>query len=142
MASEQGLLMDARTRAQLRRTDPWEVRGAYAWVQRVKGACPELADVADASLMRIAPLVAEVRDVTSDPLGVALKPIKEARIRRLLATEREDINNQLARIVRLLGRKVNVQDLVATAIFWGEYRRHQIARDYFGEVSTKGSDSE
>ncbi|MEY4213158.1 MAG: hypothetical protein RL458_1384, partial [Pseudomonadota bacterium] len=26
------LVMDAKTRALLRRTDPWEVRGAYDWV--------------------------------------------------------------------------------------------------------------
>jgi len=31
------LLMDARTRAELRRSDPWEVRGAYQWVKAVKG---------------------------------------------------------------------------------------------------------
>jgi hypothetical protein len=123
--------MDARTRALLRRTDPWEVRGAYEWVRRVK-ATPGLSEVEDAQLMKIAPLVAEVREDSPKPLGAALRDVSEARVRRLLASERDDIVEQLARIVRLLHRRVNVEDLTATAIFWGERRRRKIAREYFG----------
>jgi hypothetical protein len=35
--------------------------------------------------------------------------------------------------VILAKRSVGIQDLAATAIFWGEHRRRQIARDYFSQ---------
>ena len=82
--------------------------------------------------MAMTPLVAEVREDSGKPLGVALQGTSEARVRRLLASEREDIVDQLARAVRLIKRSVSVGDLVATAIFWGDQRRRKIARDYFG----------
>ena len=125
------LTLDSRTRAQLRRLDPWEVRGAYQWVRNAK-QLPELASVEDARLMALTPLVAEVRDDSGKPLGVALKGVNEHRIRRLLSSDREDIVEQLAKAVRLAKRSVGVVDLVATAVFWGDERRRQIAADYFG----------
>ena len=125
------LILDSRTRAQLRRLDPWEVRGAYRWVQDAKQS-PDLAGVEDARLMALTPLVAEVREDSGKPLGVALRGVNENRIRRLLASDREDIVEQLARAVRLAKRSVGVADLVATAVFWGDQRRRQIAADYFG----------
>jgi len=142
MSAGDDLMMDTRTRAQLRRTDPWEVRGAYAWVQRVRSSCPEFADVADGALMRVAPLIAEVREASPESLGVALRGVNEARVRRLLATDREGIQDQLSKIVRLLRRKVNVRELVETYVFWGEHRRRQIARDYFGAIPMKESNGE
>ena len=125
------LVMDAKTRAELRRLDPWEVQGAYRWVRDIK-ALPEFATVADAQLMAVAPLVAEVREDSGKPLGVALRGITEGRIRRLLASDREDILDQLAKAVRLAKRSVGVADLVTTAVFWGEHRRRQLAQRYFG----------
>lgn len=124
------LVMDARTRAELRRLDPWEVQGAYRWVKGVK-ALPEFATIEDAQLMAIAPLVAQVREDSGKPLGVALRGVNEVRMRRLLASDREDILDQLAKAVRLAKRSVGITDLVTTAIYWGEYRRRQLARAYF-----------
>lgn len=128
------LLLDTRSRAQLRRNDPWEVRGAYLWVARIKQSTG-LNSVDDARLMRLASLVGEVREDDSEPLGVALAKgeVSELRVRRLLASSPgEDIEDQLARVVRLLKRKVNVADLVKTAIFWGDSKRRELARQYFG----------
>ena len=99
------LVMDARTRAQLRRLDPWEVRGAYRWVRGIK-AMSEFAAVEDHRLMAVAPLVAEVREDSGKPLGVALRGVSEARLRRLLASDRDDILDQLGKAVRLVKRSV------------------------------------
>jgi hypothetical protein len=67
-------------------------------------------------------------------LGKALKRAKitERHVRRLLAADREDVDDQLAKVVRLLGKKANIADLVATSIFWGEKTIRNIAMDYFG----------
>lgn len=131
------LVMDARTRAELRRTDPWEVRGAYRWVSSAK-SLSALESVSEAQLMRVTPLVALVRDDTGKPLGKALRGVSEARVRRLLASDREDILDQLAKAVRLVNRAVGVVDLVETAVYWGEHQRRKIARDYFGQEADDG----
>ena len=131
------LVMDARTRAELRRTDPWEVRGAYSWVKAIK-TLPEFATVDDARLMAVAPLAARVREDSGKALGVALRGVSEARVRRLLASDREDIQDQLMKAVALVRRSVGVADLVSTAVFWGEQRRRQLAREYFGEDERDG----
>ena len=130
------LLMDNKTRALLKRTDPWEVRGAYEWVRRAKSRA-NLSSVDDARLMALAPMVAEVREDTDQPLGKSLKSggVSELRVRRLLASESgDDVHEQLTRMIRILRRSIGVADLVETAIFWGDRRRRQIARDYFGQT--------
>ncbi len=127
------LVLDTKSRAQLRRNDPWEVRGAYTWVGRVKQSSA-FDSVDDARLMRLAPLVAEVRENDDDSIGAALAGagISELRVRRLLASSAgEDVEEQLARVVRLLKRKVNIEDLLKTAIFWGDVKRRELARQYF-----------
>lgn len=126
------LLMDSKTRAQLKRMDPWEVRGAYLWVRHIK----EIAGfelVTEAQLMSLSPLVAQVRGERNETLGTSLRKcnVSESRVRRLLASDRSDIDEQLAKAVRLLNREVNISDLVSTAIFWGDHRRRAVARDYF-----------
>lgn len=131
------LVMDARTRAELRRSDPWEVRGAYLWVKEIK-TLPDFATVEESRLMAVAPLVAEVRDDSGKRLGVALRGVSQARVRRLLASDREDILDQLAKAVRLVRRSVSIADLAAAAIFWGDQRRRQIARDYFDQGDDDG----
>jgi CRISPR type I-E-associated protein CasB/Cse2 len=128
--SEEQLLLDARARAQLRRADPWEVRGAYEWVRRVRSLEP-FREVSEARLMALAPLAAEVREHSPKGLGEALRGTSEARFRRLLASDRDDIVDQLHIAVRILGREVNVADLIATALYWGDERRRKVARDYF-----------
>src|SRR5438046_1195810 len=113
------LLMDARARAKLRRTDPYEVREAYEWVRRAKGR-KSLAQANEGALMASTTLVAEVRQDSHQTLGEALRNINERRVRRLLAADREEIVDQLRKAVRLIGRSVNIEDLVATAVYWGE----------------------
>lgn len=127
------LLMDTKTRAQLKRIDPWEVRGAYSWVQQAK-SLQTFEKVTEAQLMSLAPLASQVRSESDKSLGQSLRSrgVSEARVRRLLASDRTDITDQLIKVVRLLDREVNVIDLVSTAVFWGDHRRRDIARDYFG----------
>ena len=84
-------------------------------------------------LVQLAPLAGYVREEIEAPLGKALKNagINERHIRRLLAASRDDINDQLRKMVRLLGGKVNVADLIATSVFWGEKTIRRVAMDYF-----------
>ena len=129
-------LMDGKTRAQLRRMDPFQVSGAWRWVSAIKKS-PVLASVEDADLVRRAPLVALLRNHTEETLGQQLKAagINERHVRRLLAADRQDIDEQLQKIVRLLKFTANPIDLVATAIYWGVTRQRQIATAYFREKS-------
>lgn len=124
------LVMDSKTRAELRRSDPWEVRGAYLWVEQAK-AHPSLSMISEGQLMAVTPLIAQVREDTGKALGVALRSVSEPRVRRILASDREDIQDQLSKAVRLLKRSVGVIDLTETAVFWGERRRRQLAMEYF-----------
>jgi CRISPR type I-E-associated protein CasB/Cse2 len=65
-------------------------------------------------------------------VALAAAGISELRVRRLLASSAgEDVEEQLARVVRLLKRKVNIEDLLKTAIFWGDVKRRELARQYF-----------
>jgi hypothetical protein len=129
------LLFDSTARSKLRRTDPFEVREAYVWATRVanhpmfKGT-----QLNQTRLVQFAPIAALVREESSLTLGKSLKcaNIGERHVRRLLAADRADVDEQLAKVVRLLGKKANIADLIATSIFWGERRIRSIAMDYFG----------
>lgn len=129
------LLMDSRARALLRRIDPFEVREAYAWASRV-AAHPMFKDktIDTNRFVALAPLVALVREETDAPLGKSLKRagINERHVRRLLSADREDINDQLEKMLRLLKKKANIADLVAISIYWGDRTVRRIAMDYFG----------
>lgn len=129
------LLLDSRARAMLRRTDPFEVRQAYVWAAQVaKHPNFHGKQISQSRLVALAPVVALVRAETENTLGKSLKiaKVNERHVRRLLAADRADIDDQLAKIVRLLGRKVNIADLVATSVFWGDRTVRTIAMDYFG----------
>jgi len=127
------LLLDNRSRALIRRTDPFEVRGAYEWARKASSH-PRLCGLIEAKLVELAPLAALVREEVSQPIGRAMKManINECHVRRLLASTREDINDQLEKIIRLLKRKADIADIVATAAYWGEKMSRQVAMDYFG----------
>ena len=129
------LLFDSRARALLRRTDPFEVRQAYSWASRV-ASHPTFREknISLNRLVKFAPVAALVREDSVASLGKSLKRsnIGERHVRRLLAADRDDIDEQLARIVRLLGKKANIADLVAISVFWGEGTIRSIAMDYFG----------
>lgn len=135
------LLLDGRARAMLRRTDPFEVREAYIWATRVTSHPHFSAKQIDHSrLVKFAPVAALVREETGISLGKSLKraKINERHVRRLLSSERADVDEQLAKIIRLLGKKANIADLVSTSIFWGERTVRAIAMDYFGADDEAG----
>lgn len=126
------LVLEPAARNMLRRgIDPFEVPAAYTWARRLSELA-EFKGVDEMSLVRLAPLGAEVREDTERPLGEALRAtLSERRARRLLASEREDIVPQLARAVRIARRRVGVADLIATALFWGDQRRRHLAVQFF-----------
>jgi len=129
------LLFDSRARALLRRTDPFEVRQAYAWAAQVAKHPKFIGKQINPSrLIALAPVVALVREETEHALGKSLRlaKVNERHVRRLLSADRADIDDQLAKIVRLLGKKANIVDLVATSIFWGDRTIRTIAMDFFG----------
>ncbi len=127
--------IDQRSRAMLRRTDPFEVRGAYVWATKML-SIPAFhgRDVSINKLVSFAPVVALVREDSNLSLGKALKAadVNERHVRRLLSADRTDIDDQLEKIIRLLNRKANIADLVVTQVFWGESTARRIAMDYFG----------
>jgi hypothetical protein len=129
------LLLDSRSRALLRRTDPYEVREAYVWAARV-AAHPMFKDKAiDTNrFVALAPLAALVREETDLPLGKSLKRagINERHVRRLLSADREGINEQLEKMLRLLKKKADIADLVAVSLYWGDRTVRRIAMDFFG----------
>lgn len=131
------LLLDDKTRAQLKRTEPWEVRGAYQWAE-IASQNPALQSARKEQLMQVVPLVALIVEETNSKLGESLRNAKvsEARVRRLLASDRDDIQDQLRTILRILKRKANIADLAATAIFWGDHQRRKIAAEYFSTSET------
>lgn len=133
------LVLEPAARSMLRRgIDPFEVAAAYTWARRLSESA-EFKGVDEMSLVRLAPLAAEVREDTGRPLGEALRAtLSERRARRLLASEREDIVPQLARAVRIARRRVGVADLVATALFWGDRRRRHLAVQFFRPESIPG----
>lgn len=124
----------AADRAALRRgVDPWEVRGFYDLVRAYPDIHPNMLALA-------APLVAEVRESDTRPLGMAMKGIiKERQLRRVLAArDREDLVHQLRRVVRILKRHCNHKELVETVAYWGDARRRRVAADYFGMEAADG----
>lgn len=127
------LLLDSRSRALIRRTDPSEVRGAYEWARRASGH-PALRGIPETSLVALAQLAALVREEADLPIGKAMKKagINERHVRRLLASTRDDIDDQLKKMIRLLKRKADVADVVATSYYWREKTRRRVAMDYFG----------
>jgi len=140
------LLFDTRARALLRRTDPFEVRQAYVWANQVaKHHRFKGKQINPSRLIALAPVVALVREEAGYTLGQSLRlaKVSERHVRRLLAADRADIDDQLAKIVRLLGKKVNIAELVATSIFWGDRTVRTIAMDYFGidDIATETAPS-
>lgn len=132
------LLIDAKVRAQLRRTDPFEVPGAYAWAKRVR-ASEHLKDVEEFRLVRdVASVAAHVRKESEDTLGRRMRRagISEKSVRRMLESDRDDIADQLTRVIHLVGGEANIEDLVRVLIYWGPNMRRRVAIDYFGSTDS------
>lgn len=136
----QSLLMDGKTRSQLRRSDPFEVPGVYAWVKKVKQS-QGLTAIEDERIIAVAaPIAALVRTECADTLGVRLQVagVKARHVSRLLASDRDDLSSQMDKVVRLVNRQINIEDLVSNIIYWGPSVRRRIAIDYY---SHKNDDS-
>lgn len=115
-------------KAALRRgVDPWEVRGFY-------GLLKQFPDSPEWILALVAPVVADIRTPTTKRIGTLARGVlSEKRMRRLLnSTDREELIQQLRRVVAMCDREGNAQDIVDTVRYWGERARRQIAKDYFG----------
>ena len=131
----QSLLMDSKTRAQLRRTDPFEVPGVYAWVKKVKQG-QGLAEIEDARIIgAAAPIAALVRTECTDKMGVRLHAARVSKhhVSRLLASDRDDLGAQMEKVIRLVSRQINIEDLVSNIIYWGPSVRRRIAMDYYSQ---------
>lgn len=86
-------------------------------------------------LGQIARVLAFVSNHDSKSLGKALRPVmSEARLRRLVESDREPLPSQLIGAVRLLRGSANVIELAETIYWWGERRARQLAYDYFGSI--------
>lgn len=130
--------MDSKTRSLVKRYGPFEAVGAYKWASDIVLAlkAPGKEDLQVNRVVEYAEIGAEVREECTERLGQLLRreKVSEKHVRRLLASDRSDIKDQLCNVVRLAKRKANIPDLVATAIFWGDLKRRTIAIDYFGGI--------
>lgn len=136
----QSLLMDSKTRAQLRRTDPFEVPGVYAWVKKVKQG-RGLAEIEDARIIGAAASIAAlVRTECTDKMGVRLHAARVSKhhVSRLLASDRDDLGAQMEKVIRLVSRQINIEDLVSNIIYWGPSVRRRIAMDYYSQKEDDG----
>ena len=68
--------------------------------------------------------------------------MSEARFRRLMQIESNDgdLMDAMRRLVRLTGRKVNVQDLADSILYWGDSIRKRWIFDYYGVGRAAPSD--
>lgn len=90
----------------------------------------------------LARVLAHVRESASVRLPSALAgernsraPLSEARLRRLLQIDRDDVDDlarALVRIVRLLKGRANISDLTTAMLFWGDGVKTDWAYAYFG----------
>lgn len=142
-----GLEDDRQTRARLQRAaDPaavsWEP-GFYGFLARMKPFFDVESPEVRQTLAALAGLAARVRvHVPGIPLPVEMsqpqeKPrVSELRFRRLLALDSLDERyDQLARVIDLLDRRVNLCSLADAVVYWSRDTglRQRWAYDYFKE---------
>jgi hypothetical protein len=124
------IILDQKSRAQLRRYEPEEVPGAHVWAKAVQ---KEFPGIPYPRLLAVTPVISNIRDKSSEPLGKLLKRagVTERRVRRLLASDREDIAAQLTRVIRQIGGMADPLNIARIQLFWGDREARQIAMDYF-----------
>lgn len=128
---EGALLLDSYSATLLQYRNPWEVRGVYAWVGRLR-EYEQFAGLEDSQLMAAASVVAEIREDINGTLGHAIAGVPEARLRRLLVCQRgEELSTHLSRLLRMVRGRAPVADTIETVAYWGDVRRRKIAQDYF-----------
>lgn len=135
-------------RAGLRRTKVEEAilePEFYRLVQRLGISPEELAPEQMEGLAALAVLAAELDKDTpnrslghslgSTPPGSSRPPVSEARFRRLLTTmELKPRFNVLRRLIPLLGRSADLQQVAAVLLDWTSNRQRQLAYDYYSDT--------
>jgi len=58
--------------------------------------------------------------------------LSEGRFRRLLQTPGSDLMEPMRRLVRMMKGRVNVPDIAAAVLFWGDVVRKRWIFDYYG----------
>ncbi len=128
------LLFDGAARAALLRKDPFEVREVYEWADRVIAlpALRELDDIRN-KVIRLAPVVALIREDSGNRFAKDLADAKvsENRVRRFLESDRDDIDEQIKRMIRVMKGRAGVVSVLLTSLVWGETMRRRVAQDYF-----------
>jgi CRISPR system Cascade subunit CasB len=134
----QGLENDKGTRAELRRCDTPEKVIFHPVFPRL---CHQLEPMLgkewnwELRLAAVVGLLSHVRNSTGQKLAYQMSGnppnVSELRFRRLLQRERDDLYGAMIRILQMLDRSANLQDLMASTFNWGDPVRKRWAYDYF-----------
>lgn len=99
------------------------------------------------SLAVVAGVVAHVReDLPSTPFGAQCAMTfsegnsGELRFRRLLTIDdgaNDELLGGMVRVVRLLGSRVNIEDLALKLVWWNERSKRELAYDFYTNFSSK-----
>jgi len=139
------LLFEGAARAALLRKDPFEVREVYEWADRVI-ALPALRNLDDIRnrVIRLAPVIALIREDSGNRLAKDLADAKvsENRVRRFLESDRDDIDEQIKRMIRVMKGRAGVESVLLTSIAWGEKMRRRVAQDYFDRPVKRQNDQD
>lgn len=143
--NKQSLLFEGAARAALLRKDPFEVREVYEWADRVI-ALPALRELDDIRnrVIRLAPVIALIREDSGNRLAKDLADAKvsENRVRRLLESDRDDIDEQIKRMIRVMKGRAGVVSVLLTSLVWGEKMRRNVAQDYFDRPVKQSQDDQ
>ena len=98
----------------------------------------------------LAGVLAHVREMDGRPVARAIGRnsldddrsalVSETRFRRLLQAHDDELMGSMRRLVRMMKGKVNVPDLAAAILYWGDRTKRRWIFDYYG-VSGSGSPS-
>ena len=133
-------------RAKLRRCatplDAFSIHETLVLVRQLKAAHPWVKEERVAIL---AIVLAQVKERTSDPLARALgrrtfgdkdsAVMSEARFRRLLQAEDDELMDQFRRTVRLLKGNANPASIAETLLNWNDATRKRFIFDYYNVSS-------
>ncbi len=137
-----------------------DVPAARALVARLRRAAPmvvlseprvqELARDLDLrphnakEIVRLAVLLAEVRETSSEPLASRLggddPMLSQLRFQRLMRAEGDDLTAQLRRAISMADRRCNVAALAADLLHWGAARPRWCFQYYGADAPQKNSE--
>lgn len=132
------LLFEGAARKALQKKDPFEVREVYAWADRViaRPALRKLDDIRN-RVIRLAPVIALIQEDSGNKLGkdLADSKVSKKRVARFLESDRDDIDEQIKRMIRVMKGRAGVESVLLTSLLWGENMRRKVAQDYFDRPS-------